>query len=221
MEALIVGASRGIGFALARELNARGWRVTGTERAPSGLRSLAGIKVERVDVANDASCAELGARLAGRRFRLVLLNAGVFGPRDATADTAPPELLAELMMVNAIGPIRLARRLLPLLEEGGTLAFMSSRMGSVAANTSGNGELYRASKAALNSLTRSLAAKDLTGRAVTVLTLHPGWVRTDMGGTGAELSVEESVAGLTRVLLAPRPPGGHHFLDQAGNAIPW
>lgn len=221
MEALVVGASRGIGLALARELAARGWGVTGTERAPSALRDVAGVEVERVDVADDASSAAFAARLAGRRFRLVLLNAGIYGPREATADTATPDLIAELILVNAIGPIRLARRLLPLLDEGGTLAFMSSRMGSVAANTSGNGELYRASKAALNSLTRSLVAKDLAGRALTVLTLHPGWVRTDMGGAGAELSVEESVRGLVAVLLAPRPPGGHHFLDHAGHTIPW
>lgn len=221
MEALIVGASRGIGLALARELSARLWRVTATERGPSALRALPGVAVERVDVADDASGAALASRLAERRFRLVLLNAGIYGPRDATAETASPGLVAELMQVNAIGPVRLARRLLPMIEEGGTLAFMSSRMGSVAANTSGNGELYRASKAALNSLTRSLVAKDLGGRAVTVLTLHPGWVRTNMGGAGADLSVEESVAGLTQVLVTHRPAGGHFFLDHAGNTIPW
>jgi NAD(P)-dependent dehydrogenase (short-subunit alcohol dehydrogenase family) len=220
MDALIVGASRGIGLALARELSVRGWAVTATERTPSALRELPGVAVERADVADDASGAKLAARLAGRRFRVVLLNAGIYGPRDATAGAATAELIAELMVVNAIGPIRLARRLLPLVEEGGTLAFMSSRMGSVAANTSGNGELYRASKAALNSLTRSLVAKDLAGRAVTVLTLHPGWVRTDMGGGGADLSVEDSARGLADVLAAPHGPG-HHFLDHAGNAIAW
>jgi NAD(P)-dependent dehydrogenase (short-subunit alcohol dehydrogenase family) len=219
--ALIVGASRGIGLGLTAELAGRGWHVTATRRdAAPGLVAGPGIDVERVDITDAASARSLAERLAGHRFRLVLLNAGIYGPREATATDASPELVATLFETNAMAPIRLARLLLPMLGEGGTLAFMLSRMGSVAANTTGGGELYRASKAALNSLTRSLVAQDLAGRRVVVLTLHPGWVRTDMGGAGATLSVEESVRGLADVLEAAHPPG-HHFLDHQGATLPW
>ncbi len=220
--ALVVGASRGIGLGLTAELAARGWHVTATRRSEGGALAPSGrVAVETVDITDGASADAFVWRVAGRRFGLVLLNAGIYGPRDATVETASPELLRELMEVNAFAPVRLARRLLPCLAPGGTLAFMSSRLGSVAANATGNGELYRASKAALNSLTRSLAAKDLRhDPGAVVLTLHPGWVRTDMGGPGADLSVEDSARGLADVLEARREPG-HRFLDHAGATIAW
>lgn len=108
------------------------------------------------------------------------------------------------MYTNAAAPIRLARRLLPLIADGGTLAFMSSNMGSVADNLSGGMELYRASKAALNSLTRGFVATNVGDRPIAVLTMHPGWVRTAMGGPDAPLAIEESMAGLADVIEASR-----------------
>jgi NAD(P)-dependent dehydrogenase (short-subunit alcohol dehydrogenase family) len=226
--ALIVGASRGLGLGLARELAGRGWRVIATARDRAGAAGLAAaaaaaggrIEVEEVDIDRPASVDALLRRLAGRRLDLALVNAGVSGPDHRSVERATPEEIGALFHTNAIAPVRMARGLLPLVPEGGTLAFMSSVMGSVAANTAGGHDLYRASKAALNSLTRCFVAQQLGGRKVTVLSLHPGWVRTDMGGPSAAIGVEESVAGLADVIEAPRAPG-HHYLDYQGETIPW
>lgn len=220
--ALIVGASRGIGLALASELAGRGWQVVATARnAGSELAdaAIASVAVELVDIDDDASVDALVARLAGERFDLVLVNAGVTGPRHGSAAQVSPDEVAALFGTNAIAPVRLARKMLPSLNIGSTLAFTSSLMGSVADNTSGGMELYRASKAALNSLTRSLAPEAAT-QAITVLTLHPGWVKTAMGGPNAPVSADDSARGLAAVIEAPRP-AGHYFLDYQGATIPW
>jgi NAD(P)-dependent dehydrogenase (short-subunit alcohol dehydrogenase family) len=124
------------------------------------------------------------------------------------------------MFTNAIAPIRLARDLLDRIRPGsGVLAFTSSVMGSVAQNTGGH-ELYRASKAALNSLSRGLYG-EIGGRKITVLTLHPGWVRTDMGGSSAAVSVEDSARGLVDVITREASSHRHAFLDYTGKSIAW
>ena len=142
------------------------------------------------------------------------------GKKHQSADIATPQEVGALMYTNAVAPIRLARRLLPLIADGGTLAFMSSNMGSVAGNLSGGMELYRASKAALNSLTRSFVANNVGDRPIAVLTMHPGWVRTAMGGADAPLTVEESVAGIADIIETSRP-SGHRFVDYRGAELPW
>lgn len=226
--ALIVGASRGLGLGLAKELAGRGWQVIATARTPGTAAGLAGaaaasggrITVEACDLDSPASVDALVARLAGKRLDLALVNAGVSGPAHRSVEQATPEEVGALFYTNAVAPVRMARGLLPLVPDGGVLAFMSSVMGSVAANTMGGHDLYRASKAALNSATRGFVAQHLGGRAVQVLSLHPGWVRTDMGGPSAAVGVEESVAGLADVIEAPRA-AGHHFLDYKGETIAW
>lgn len=219
--ALVVGASRGIGLGLVQELAARGWRVTGTVRDPAGAGPLraAGAGIEMLDVADPGGPAALRVRLAGQAFDLVIVNAGVAGPKHEAAEQATTEEVATLFMTNAVGPIRVARALLELVTSGGVLAFTTSHMGSVSLNTDGHMELYRASKAALNSLTRSLVAK--LDRPVTVLSLHPGWVRTDMGGQGADLDIPTSVRGMLSVIEARRSTGQHGFLDHAGAELAW
>jgi NAD(P)-dependent dehydrogenase (short-subunit alcohol dehydrogenase family) len=224
--ALIVGASRGLGLGLARELASRGWHVVATSRGEAkeldalAQGSASRITVEHVDITDRAASEGLARRLGDRRFDFILLNAGVYGPQNQSVASATPEEIGTLVFTNAFAPVRLARLLLPLVVNGGTIAFMSSRMGSVADNQSGGGDWYRASKAALNTLTRSFAANEASGRPVTVLTLHPGWVRTAMGGSSAPLSVEESVRGLADVIEAQRA-AGHYFLDYRGHTIPW
>lgn len=217
--ALIIGASRGLGLGLCREFASRGWQVTGTTRCAGVLRD-AGIAQIHLDIRHDEDLAALANRLAPESLDLLFLNAGVKGPERQSADHVTAGELQDLMQVNAIAPVHVARQLLPAVKRGGLVAFMSSKMGSIAANQDGEWELYRASKAALNSLTRGFFARDAKPRSINVLTLHPGWVRTDMGGAAAPLSVEQSVRGIADVIERHRDPE-HRFLDYAGNTVPW
>jgi NAD(P)-dependent dehydrogenase (short-subunit alcohol dehydrogenase family) len=226
--ALIIGASRGLGLGLAQELAKRGWRVIGTARWPDtshGLlaaarESVGRIIVESIDILESAQLDELAQRLSAESIDLLFVNAGISGAADQSVDTVTEEELAHIMLTNAIAPLRVARRLLPLVNDGGTVAFMSSLMGSIAGNETGGMDLYRASKAALNSLTRGFVATVAKDRAINVLTLHPGWVRTDMGGEDAPLSIEESVRGMADVLESARSRK-HQFLDYSGKELPW
>lgn len=219
--AIIIGASRGLGAGLVRELSGRGWRVIGTQRSPSAELAEAGAAtIETVDIDDKASVAALVNRLAGETFDLVFVNAGVIGPEHASAEKVSPEELGALMLTNAVAPIRTARAFLPLVKDGGTVAFMSSGLGSVGGRTHDMAELYSASKAALNSLSRGFAAKDVAGRNVGVINVHPGWVKTDMGGEGADIDVATSVAGMVDMLEANRGTG-HRFLDYQGKTLPW
>lgn len=217
--ALIIGASRGLGLGLAKELTRRGWQVAGTTRRSGSLHD-ARITEMLLDVRDDDQLAALRNRLEPESLDLLFVNAGVKGPEDQSADRVASGDLLHLMQVNAIAPVHVARQLLPKVKRGGTVAFMSSKMGSVAENRDGSWELYRASKAALNSLVRGFHVKDAQPRSIKVLTLHPGWVRTDMGGEAAPLSVAESTQGMATVL--ERYDGSEHrFLDYAGTGIPW
>ena len=226
--ALVVGASRGIGFGVAKTFLAHGWDVIATARNPdkaAALQELAAaypqrVSVPRLDMDDPAMLDRFPAALGGRTLDAVLINAGVSGPEHRSASAATASEIGALMFTNAIAPIRLARVLLDTIRPGsGVLAFTSSVMGSVAENTGGH-ELYRASKAALNSLTRGLWG-EVRGRDITLLTLHPGWVRTDMGGESAAVSVEDSAAGLVSVIENQRDAHQHRFIDYTGKEIAW
>lgn len=215
---LILGASRGIGLGLAEEFARRGWQVIASERTRSdSLHALGGVEVVTADVTDPASYADLG--LADGSLDAVVINAGISGARHQSADQASADEVAEVMMTNAFGPARAGRALLPRLKPGGTLAFMSSLMGSVA-DSSGGYELYRSSKAALNMLAKGIAEQNAKARDVEVLSLHPGWVQTDMGGPHATLTVSQSVSGLADVI--ERAGGaGYRFVDYTGKVLPF
>lgn len=215
---LILGASRGIGLGLAEEFARRGWQVIASERTRSeALHALEGVDVVNADVTDPASYADLD--VVNGSLDAVIVNAGITGARHQSADQATSEEVAEVMMTNAFGPARAGRALLPKLKSGGTLGFMSSLMGSVA-DSSGGFELYRSSKAALNMLAKGIAEQDAKAKEVEVLSLHPGWVQTDMGGPAATLTVAQSVAGLADVIEGAGG-GGYRFVDYTGKALPF
>ena len=219
--ALIIGASRGIGLGLTGALLARGWRVTGTQRTPSAALAATGATmISDVDVTNPAQIQELSTKLAGQNFDLLFLNAGIMAARGMPVGAIADTEITHVMMTNAVAPIRAADALIGLIAPGGTIAFMTSILGSIANNQDGRMELYRASKAALNSLTRSFAARHAAS-GFTVLSLHPGVVRTDMGGPTAPLDIPTSVRGLADVLERRHGTKTHVFVDYQDRTIPW
>jgi NAD(P)-dependent dehydrogenase (short-subunit alcohol dehydrogenase family) len=226
--ALIVGANRGIGLGVTKVFLARGWDVIATAREPdkaAALRALAAehpgrVSIPRLDMGDAAAVDGFGGTLGGTVLDAVLVNAGVAGPAHRSAGAATAEEIGELMFVNAIAPVRLARSLAGHVRPGsGVVAFTSSVMGSVAVNPGGH-ELYRASKAALNSLTRGLWG-ELSRRKLTMVSVHPGWVRTDMGGSAAAVSVEDSSEGVVAVIEAQSGAHQHRFLAYTGEELPW
>jgi len=218
--ALILGASRGIGLGLTSELLARGWQVTATHRSAAPDLAATGARLAVVDMDDDATLQALANSLAGEAFDHVLINAGIVGDRAHNASNVTRDAMAQLFWTNAIAPIRAGRLLLPLVKDGGSIGFMTSVLGSVGARSTAYAELYSASKAALNSLTRGFAVQDVGSRDVAVLNLHPGWVKTDMGGAGADIDVATSVRGLADVIERALPPG-QRYLDYSGATIPW
>lgn len=223
--ALIVGASRGLGLGLAREFARRGWNVIGTVRktnSPTGLHKIAdkaNIRIETVDIDFPDQVAALRKRLAGEKIDLLFVSAGISYGDGETVAQASTEAFTTIMITNALGPLRLIEALANLVPKNGVIAAMSSGLGSVANNTSGGWELYRASKASLNTLLRSFATR--RGGTRTVLAVCPGWVRTDMGGPHATLDVETSVRGIADMIAARRGQPGSFFVDYQNRGVAW
>ena len=212
--ALILGASRGLGLGLARELVVRGWQVTGTVRKEADRAG-----VEAVGAASAIADITDPASIAGLEtgdLDLLFVNAGISEPDGFESIDA--DGIGHLFMTNAVAPVRAALSLLHAVKPDGMVAFMSSRMGSVALTSQDNKAMYRASKAALNSLTRAKIAS-FGGRPV--LSFHPGWVETDMGGKGADLDVATSVTGIADVIEEHRNVPGSAFVDYSGATLAW
>lgn len=219
--ALIIGASRGIGRELVRQYLADGWRVLATARNGADVEALgaAGATAWQVDVTQADSIAALAAKLAGEQLDAAFLNAGVYGPReDGVATQAQFD---EVMHTNVFAAMQVLPIIAPRVAAArGTLGVLSSRMGSIGAREASAGSLYRASKAALNSVLVD-ASIDFGPQGATCLAFHPGWVQTDMGGPGADITPAQSAAGLRATLARATPADNGSFLNYDGTPIAW
>ncbi|MCK7626974.1 SDR family NAD(P)-dependent oxidoreductase [Streptomyces sp. RS10V-4] len=225
--ALIVGASRGLGCAMAAELADRGWSVIGTVRgtARTPLDDLADrrpgrIRVEHLDLTEPGHLPPLRERLAGVRLDVLFVNAGITNNEQTPIGAVPTQDFIDVMVTNALGPLRVIEALDDLVTPSGLIGVMSSGQGSITHNTTGLREVYRGSKAALNMFLRSYAARQAdTDRAL--LLLAPGWIRTELGGADAPYTVQESVPLLVDVLLSRLGGTGLAYLDRFGRPVPW
>jgi NAD(P)-dependent dehydrogenase (short-subunit alcohol dehydrogenase family) len=219
---LITGANRGIGLEFARQLSERGERVIATARSPEKAKDLAKLhlRVEALDVADGESVASLARRL-DEPIDVLIHNAAI-GSAGPGIDRIQPGDVEKAFQVNALGPLRVTQAFLPRLRAGRrkTIVAITSGLGSISGNQDGGWSAYRISKAALNQLVRTIAA-ELSGEKFICAAISPGWVRTDMGGSGAPLSPEESVRSMLHVVDRLRPSDNGRFLDRGGKDVPW
>jgi NAD(P)-dependent dehydrogenase (short-subunit alcohol dehydrogenase family) len=224
---LLIGASRGLGLALAEKWVEDGWHITATIRG-SGKTALhllaeqhrSQVEIESLDVTSPFQIAAMRDRLAGRKFDLLFHNAGTANQPDGTvAETSVDEFI-KVMVTNALSPLRVIEAFQDCVEPTGTIGVMSSGQGSVANNLNGGHEVYRGSKAALNSYMRSYDARH-RGEQRTLILMAPGWVKTDLGGPDARLTMEESIPGVVNVIDSLRGQPGLHYVDYLGQTVPW
>ena len=224
---LITGASRGLGLEFARQYAREGWDVIGCCRHPKTARPLAdlGADIVKLDVTDARDVTALSKRLAATTIDLFVCNAGVAGARNPVLTGATQADFDTVMRTNVLGPMWLSAALADHIAaggegRGGKIAYLSSRMGSISAMANAGSALYRASKAALNAIVKAVAL-ELAPRGVVAIALHPGWVRTDMGGAGADLGAEASVTGMRAVIERAAARDSGRFFDYTGKELPW
>ncbi|GAB2534831.1 SDR family NAD(P)-dependent oxidoreductase [Nocardia heshunensis] len=224
---LLIGASRGLGCAISAEYVERGARVVATVRGSGRtplheLRDAVGdrLEIEQVDITAPEQVRALRERLGTHTFELLYVNAGVTNDPDETPATIATEEFNRLMVTNALSPMRVIETLGDLVTPDGTIAIMSSGQGSIANNERGGFEIYRASKSALNQLMRSYAARNREGKR-TLLLLAPGWVKTDVGGPDAPLTISDSIPNLVTTIDAQHRHPGLQYLDYLGKTVAW
>lgn len=220
---LIIGASRGIGLEFVRQYRAAGERVIATARSEDALAKLRslGAEAHKLDVLDTAAIAALGKTLAHERIDLIVVNAGVMGIRTQGIAANDPDDFDFVMRTNVRGPMHLTAALAPtVVAARGKIAYVSSRMGSIELATGHGSWLYRASKGALNVLVK-IASTELGPKGVTFVTMHPGYVRTDMSGPQAAIDADESVRGMRKVIAEAGPEKNGHFINYDGEPIPW
>jgi NAD(P)-dependent dehydrogenase (short-subunit alcohol dehydrogenase family) len=225
---LIIGASRGLGHAMAAEFVKKGWNVVGTVRGGATrteLHDLADehpgqIDIEVLDINEPTQLTALRERLSGRVFEMLFVNAGTTNNEQTPIGAVPTDDFVSLMVTNAFSPMRVIEALQDLVTPTGLIGAMTSGQGSITNNTTGMREVYRGSKAALNMFMRSFAVRQAdTGRSFVLMA--PGWVRTALGGPDGLLTIEQSIPNVVNVLLAKRDRPGLEYLDYLGRTVPW
>jgi len=221
MRALIIGASRGIGHEFVCQYRAQGWAVTGTARDDAALASLRelGATPLALDITSAESASRLAWQLDGQAFDVIVHGAGVYGPRTSALEPPTDAEFAQVMATNVLGPMRVLPALADALAPGAKLAVLSSRMGAIGPRAGYQGWLYRASKSAVNSVLKDVS-QVFAGRCICV-SLHPGWVRTELGTELGTLSPEESVADMRRLIARLTPADNGRFLNHDGSPIDW
>ncbi len=225
LTALIVGASRGLGFSLAEEWLKRNAHVIATQRGPSRelvtleVRYPGSLEIETVDIADAAAVRALRQRLNGRRLDVLFVNAGICKANEETPSTVDEEDFVDMMLTNALSPMRFVELYEDLVPGSGVIAVMTSELGSIADNR-GFWELYSSSKAALNMLMKCFSGRH-AGDPRALLLVAPGWVRIDMGTSAATLSVEESIPLVVESVERSRGKAGLRFIDRNGRTVPW
>jgi NAD(P)-dependent dehydrogenase (short-subunit alcohol dehydrogenase family) len=221
MRVLIVGASRGLGREFVRQYLADGAAVTATARRAEDVAALEamGATAFALDVADAASASAIAWRVDNAGFDVAVVNAGVSGPRHAGLDVPSEAEFDNVMHTNVLGPMRVIPQLLDSLAPNAKLVVLSSRMGSIGSRDSSMMWLYRASKAAVNSVLKD--ASLTLGAKATCVAFHPGWVKTDMGGAGADLTPEKSVSDMRATIASLKPTQTGSFLNHDGNPIAW
>jgi NAD(P)-dependent dehydrogenase (short-subunit alcohol dehydrogenase family) len=223
---MITGSNRGIGLEFVRQYAAAGWAVIATCRNPAGAADLKAqpgdVTVQAMDVGDPASIRAARAAIGDTPIDVLINNAGVLGGRPQLFGGTDYDTMAEVLRVNIIGPLAVAEAFIGNLEagQGKRLVTVSSKMGSIGDNAGGKSYIYRPSKAGVNAVMKS-AAIDLVERGVTVTILHPGHVKTDMGGTAAPVTVERSVSGMRAVIEGMTPEKSGHFYNFDGAELPW
>ncbi|MBE9557559.1 MAG: SDR family oxidoreductase [Proteobacteria bacterium] len=217
---LITGASRGIGAEFARQYAVDGWRVIAACRDPGDYDGEG--EVHALDVTDGDSVAALGQAVAGEKIDLLINNAGIYGPRNLSFDELDYDAWSQVLRTNLMGPMRVAASLAgPVMaSQQKKMVFISSKVGSIADNSSGGSYIYRSSKTALNMAVKSLSL-DLSGKGLITLLLHPGWVQTDMGGASALIDAVTSVAGMRAVIDRADAADSGRFFNYDGNELPW
>jgi NAD(P)-dependent dehydrogenase (short-subunit alcohol dehydrogenase family) len=222
----ITGASRGLGLEFVRQYKADGWDVIATCRDPEAASDLTatGAEVHALDVTDDAALCALGRALAGRTFDVLINNAGIYplkGPQGSFGDI-PVAPWMECLRTNVVAPWKVAETFVANLEKADrpVLATVSSKMGSIADAASPGSVVYRSSKAGVNMVIKGLSI-ELGSRGITCLSLHPGWVQTDMGGPHALITPQESITGMRRLIADATPADNGCFYAYDGQEVPW
>ena len=226
---LVTGANRGIGFEFVQQYLAAGEQVIATYRNEKNsdqlislCRDESNLEIFKLDVAFDSSMEEFGQRLGDQPIDVFINNAGIYGPRDSVFGKVDEADWLSVLRINALAPLFLTQLLIENLRRGELkkLVYVTSKMGSIEDNRGGGSYVYRSSKAALNAVVKSISV-DLESEKMAAAVLHPGWVRTDMGGPNGLIDTKTSVAGMVQVIRNLNVESSGAFFNYDGNVIPW